>query len=98
MTTQHTPGPWQLVGGRKDSIKVVHRANKVATVWKWHPLGDGEANARLIAAAPALLAAAEEILVALDFKSWPSYTAQNAAINNAEILLRAAIKLAKGEA
>ena len=57
-----TPGPWTAIDtGRRNSCKVEHRANKIATIWS-HPLGNREANARLIAAAPDLLAACEAAL------------------------------------
>ena len=60
--TQHTPGPWrdtgipkkydaiQIAGDGPAAVCLVHRANRNA-----------EANARLIASAPALLAALEAI-------------------------------------
>lgn len=57
MNTTHTPGPWQLRGSRlvTDSQGVLI-AEKIQANYPGTP----EANARLIAAAPDLLAALEE--------------------------------------
>ena len=54
MKQQHTPKPWNKIG---NSIGV--DAGEIATVWSG--VGDQEANARLIAAAPDLLEALELI-------------------------------------
>lgn len=63
---EHTPGPWVITDGPSQQthhIRPVSEAKKlhlipIAWVAK---LNDGEANARLIAAAPDLLAALKEI-------------------------------------
>jgi len=60
---QHTPGPWRQVINRDKTINVVgphdddYSSEKVALI-----NGKGVANARLIAAAPDLLAALEGLL------------------------------------
>ena len=63
MTTQHTPGPWHVTG-----YHVEARAGAIATVCD---AGDddteGDANARLISAAPELLAVLREIVDPWDF-------------------------------
>jgi hypothetical protein len=76
MKTKHTPGPWESTWGWRDDA---HGPKKGLHVWSGRSDGeppiaeipdnhrlDGaqEANARLIAAAPALLAALEAIMVA----------------------------------
>ena len=66
--TQHTPGPWVLAADREhfDTLSIVTTPNVVER-WPHRQLlvqvggaagvGEQEANARLIAAAPAMLAA-----------------------------------------
>jgi len=61
MTTQHTPGPWNVTGlyVREQDGGLVASINDL-----WHdqktPKAEMAANARLIAAAPELLAALED--------------------------------------
>ena len=58
--TDHTPGPWH----RGSSYTVLDKRDNLiadAAGRSTQPVEVGDANARLIAAAPALLAAAEEI-------------------------------------
>ena len=63
MTSKHTPGPWRLCGLSAHKV-VGARLRPVADcrTGSVHPAEDARcaANARLIAAAPALLSAAEE--------------------------------------
>ncbi len=59
METEHTPGPWEIVGPHFDIYRVqssdyVCQASKAAGDWR-------EGNARLIAAAPDLLEALRRI-------------------------------------
>ena len=64
-TAQHTPGPWKLVyeAGKNNQPAIVKGNKGIASVLgyfdgaRW----DCEANARLIAAAPALLKAVKEM-------------------------------------
>ena len=86
---KHTQGPWQVVGPSAKGYLVVQGAkgNGVALV-----LMDSEgeeADARLIAAAPCLLAALQK---ALEHCIWPA-----SSISAAEAEARAAIANAKGE-
>ena len=54
--TEHTPGPWQVQNG----INVVGADEYIVARGGYEgPIAHGEANARLIAAAPALLEAAQ---------------------------------------
>ena len=62
MSQTHTPGPWEVAADDRNGQAVVRAEhNEVATCWH-HCVGSIEkemrANARLIAAAPELLAAA----------------------------------------
>ena len=62
MTTQHTPGPW-YIDCQNESAAIGYRAivdNEGYTVCSPSPMG--QANARLIAAAPDLLAALKDLL------------------------------------
>lgn len=65
--TQHTPGPWQAVkdqfGGTVGATRIdAANGHAVAYARERGPNGhDGEANARLIAAAPELLEALKEL-------------------------------------
>lgn len=75
--TQHTPGPWQIgsrYGNTKVEIADASYNRAICTVWthqdegstvepekRFQPLPCGAANARLIAAAPELLAALWDI-------------------------------------
>lgn len=59
MTTKHTPGPWHLSAAKdciwhQDHGRICTPPNH-AQVWNWEP------NARLIAAAPELLEALEDL-------------------------------------
>jgi len=111
MKTKHTPGPWEHVpklSGRENHRGFFVRAEKPAKDGKWalaevQP-GDedgiiGAANARLIAAAPELLASAQAMLSrykdAHDSGDWGSWDLED----DAEyVALRAAIAKATGAA
>lgn len=101
MTAAHTPGPWVLehydfeghyeVGtvdphGDTEVIAQVFYAND-------GPGGRGKADARLIAAAPALL----EALEAIAARKWDSMTQGCDAAAEAKNIAIAAISLARGE-
>ena len=82
MTAQYTPGPWtsdQVVGGVRDAM-----GHLVAdTVFSDFTVEQDEANARLIAAAPELLASLK--LVIENNTIWPELRANaHAAILKAE--------------
>ena len=81
MKTQHTPGPWtvdnQYIHG-PDGIRFLAVAGD----------GAGQANARLIASAPELLAAARLAVawseqVPAPYRDWPHVAAARAAIAKA---------------
>jgi len=65
MSAEHTPGPWMSEYCGKDTIKVFKISDKrrITTIKVKTPTMD-EANAHLIAAAPALLEAAR------NFREW----------------------------
>ena len=72
MNTKHTPGPWVLFKSRKIiQVDIGYEANGTRPcVIGWPgfdsndlPFAQNEANARLIAAAPDLLEALQELLV-----------------------------------
>ena len=66
---EHTPGPWHLIAGPPAFIRVVNEnADTLARLYRddvpdWRT---NEANARLIAAAPELLAALKAIVEHID--------------------------------
>lgn len=82
MTTKHTPGPWAAFQNRIQSAEGEPIADALM-VSDFDTSGEDEANARLIAAAPDLLAALEVVI---------------AHPNNFNFeVVRAAIAKAKGE-
>ncbi len=89
MTDKHTPGPWHLNG--VDTIISVKGNRTVAKVF--HP----EADARLIAAAPELLEALDEI-DAHASESAPYSDDLKEGMDAIIGIARAAIKTAKGDA
>ena len=67
MTTKHTPGPWHI-GMRPGPIVYGPQGEQVADLRAdLLPPGENRANARLIAAAPKVLAAAKAILPLLSY-------------------------------
>jgi hypothetical protein len=87
--TKHTPGPW--TAGVTDSIWN-DKGVLIAECGNSMTLGDSEvfSNARLIAAAPELLEACEDALLAMD-----SPRAYDSAV--VASTLKAAVRKAKGE-
>lgn len=57
MSTKPTPGPWHVATGGQ---QIRSARDQIARVWMMRG-GEGVANARLIAAAPDLLAALQEV-------------------------------------
>ncbi len=105
MTRTHTPGPWHTIPantGEKatDILACPDGDPEGRLVCAVHDTADteGEANARLICAAPALLAACESLVAAHD-----AYRADDAGVSD-DVLdaimaqIRAAVARAKGEA
>ena len=63
--TGHTPGPWSVTGRHGGSTTLVCREDDdgaMTCIAQVEPITSEQANARLIAAAPALLAALEELV------------------------------------
>jgi len=73
MTTKHTPGPWQLthIAGQCYIIEGAD-ASAILSIDRRGDLVDQHANARLIAAAPAML---EALRWAMDNAEWSNDTA-----------------------
>jgi hypothetical protein len=72
MNTKHTPGPWRVTvkSGLPDAVVAPDPDLGSVGICKIVVLNDHEANARLIAAVPDLLAALQEIdQMAATFKS-----------------------------
>lgn len=80
----HTPGPWHVANG----CQIRSAKDQIAKAWMMRN-GEGLANARLIAAAPEMLEALEEIVSAADGDGWSQLDAD---LRKA----RAAIAKAKG--
>jgi hypothetical protein len=97
--TKFKPGPWYAVNFRANSRawKVTADLNNavddICNVLGWFPEGIPEANARLIAAAPDLYAALDEVMLYL-----PDFADDDQpAIVNAVKNARAALAKARGE-
>ena len=85
LTAQHTPGPWYL----NPRGWIVQSTGDIVT--RLECSNNGEADARLIAAAPELLAAARLAVawaeqVPAPYRDWPHIVAARAAIAKAEQL------------
>lgn len=71
---QHTPGPWKAVGENQDIIVPADAqppyTDRIAGIYIYYSerKGEGEANARLIAAAPELLESLESIICITDLR------------------------------
>jgi hypothetical protein len=98
MTTQHTPGPWRVgdaahtIFGPKQSDGSL--AVTIASVAGNARMEDYRANARLIAAAPDLLAALKDITAKLaSYEKFPDGSGNTATFDKA----RAAIAKAEGK-
>jgi hypothetical protein len=67
---RHTPGDWTATNDRRGIWEIIHDGDMLAQVWAVRPGIDGdlpaEANARLMAAAPDLLAALKFMLGKLE--------------------------------
>lgn len=88
--TKHTPGPWYY-----DDLLHEVVDNHDRTICECNePLPERDANVRLIAAAPALLSAAKDMLVALGAARVGDYAAANW-MNAAERSIEQAIAIAE---
>ncbi len=91
--SKHTPGPWTHGPESRDICGPDDES--VASAATWRPESEEVANARLIAAAPELLAALETLLTAVDDAvDVEAQASWQGAATDAEI----AIAKAKGEA
>lgn len=88
MSTTHTPGPWMLQTSDSDIfVEVIDSPTEGVTLATLPADEVGYANARLIAAAPELLAALNTFLLASDLKDdsqWEARRLARAAIAKAE--------------
>ena len=83
---KHTPGPWHVANG----VQVRSKRDQIAKVWMMRN-GEGNANARLIAAAPELY---EALSGTLDWlASYPGFASEAAWLN-----AHTALAKARGEA
>lgn len=89
----HTPGPWRNAGLVGSGIWI-KASKQIAVVYGPRINASAEANARLIAAAPDLLAACEAILAALN--SGDVAIGRLDPIEDEEPRLRAAVAKARG--
>ncbi len=69
-TTSHTPGPWQT-GAMSVSVSDKNYANVAVCGGKYRSTAEKIANARLIAAAPDMLAALGGAVVIIETCGWP---------------------------
>ncbi len=93
MTSKHTPGPW-VYDMRDDGSMEVHNVDYSMFIAKRHKMNDRDeavANARLIAAAPDLLAALEFVAKLMHADVTPKGKADYSVV-------RDAIAAARGEA
>ena len=82
--TKHTPGPWDIkFQENNENWLVMHGLDAVAECPDWNGM-PGNANARLIAAAPELLEAAKSYLAVIHGDNSPEAIALRAAISKAE--------------
>ena len=106
MKSEHTPGPWKVEAGLVVASSLGWKGAIIAKAMH-HDLGSNthdalkaEANARLIAAAPALLKAARRLLEEFDDASVPDDMKLRAGWSgntvNALYMARAAIAKAEG--
>ena len=94
MTNKHTPGPWGVKGWRV----TIPGTGEVTLAAPGVTTATADANARLISAAPELLAALEWALKNLEEIAIPEFEFQGrvTSMNEAAIKARAAIAKAKG--
>ena len=91
--SEHTPGPWEFKPAREDYRRVLSPDINAGGNWHVAIVQSSNADARLIAAAPDLLAACE---YALDAMSGPDGPEPTMAEKMAMDRLRAAIEKARG--
>ena len=86
--TNHTPGPWEIDDAAFDGLDIVSPQGRVAMLNNGEPCEDADiwANARLIAAAPDMLAALVWAVETADTEQYEAdwYAAARAAIAKAK--------------
>jgi hypothetical protein len=105
METKHTLGPWNNRIEKRTRLICDANGNQIAAirpVSRYGIDGDDAANARLIAAAPDLLAASKKMLAAIEAVANEQLNLQTLesylqALDRAEEKLRAAITKAEGQ-
>jgi len=80
MNMRHTPGPWTAVADGGSVLIVTAARGNTMRVVDDSPREEAAANARLIAAAPELLAALKEMLSSPTYGNEPSESAVELAI------------------
>lgn len=107
MKTEHTPGPWSYYAGESQpnpywrNIRLYNGERLIAEVGCTNAVGDGDANARLIAAAPELLAALsayQRLVGYLQRTTNPEEWATHGDWKRLQAEADAAIRKAKGDA
>ena len=99
MTAAHTPGPWQVAWSERveTNASILGQGDQIAWV-ESHQVGEerARANARLIAAAPDLLAALRAMLASPAGVARPLSGDEVRSLSDAVSLARAAIAKATG--
>ena len=92
--TKHTQGPWRTAGDQ--GVQIRSEKDQIAKVWAMRG-NEWKANAALIAAAPDLLSALEELIVFAEIAETNILTGDEGCLWPVE-RARVAIAKAKGEA
>ena len=101
----HTPGPWKVDKNHKGFVDIRRDVDSytsdIATVWDFYAK-NYRSNARLIAAAPDMLAALEEVMGELDVEGLPCPLCGGSAASGHKYnclwhVVNAAIQKARGE-
>jgi hypothetical protein len=99
--TMHTPAPWETdFESSEDRVSIFGAPNEdndqelLAAVWLGFDKAESRANARLIAAAPELLALAEDIA---NDVAWAGYCSAETLVARWKDMAKAAIAKARGE-
>ena len=78
MSAEHTPGPWKIEDGEVGYALVSPDGTWLADIPSWtgsvETASEASANARLIAAAPLLLEALENIVAMAEAETWDKAT------------------------
>ena len=98
MKTEHTPGPWSYYAGEAQpnpywrNYRLYVGERLVAEIGCTNAVGDGDANARLIAAAPELLAALTALVGHADLGEVDLEPEEQAALASARAAIEKATK------